>query len=147
MASPDFEGARGSGEPGELVPRLVARVIDAILLVVIGVILGVMMKFNFAWLFLQSGLTFGYFVLLDTYQGATLGKQVMRLRVTAPGGGNPTLGQAAIREAFTLVGAIPFIGPLLSLGAWIGIAITISSSPTLQGQHDQLAGGTQVVKA
>jgi hypothetical protein len=30
--------------------------------------------------------------------------------------------------------------------AIIVIAVTINSSPTKQGKHDELAGGTQVVK-
>ena len=41
---------------------------------------------------------------------------------------------------------IPFIGGLLTLVAVIVIAVTINSSPTKQGKHDELAGGTQVVK-
>ena len=35
-----------------------------------------------------------------------------------------------------------FNGPI----AYIVIAVTISGSPTKQGKHDELAGGTQVVK-
>jgi len=41
---------------------------------------------------------------------------------------------------------IPFIGGLLGVVAIIVIAVTINSSPTKQGKHDELAGGTQVVK-
>ena len=35
---------------------------------------------------------------------------------------------------------------LLTLIAVVVIAVTINSSPTKQGKHDELAGGTQVVK-
>jgi hypothetical protein len=41
---------------------------------------------------------------------------------------------------------IPIIGGFLSLAAWIIIAVTINSSPSKQGKHDELAGGTQVLK-
>jgi uncharacterized RDD family membrane protein YckC len=83
----------------------------------------------------------------DTVAGATLGKFALGLRVVGTGGGRPTLRQAALREAFTVLGAVPFIGALLALGAWLGIAWTIRKSPTGQGPHDQLAGGTRVVRA
>jgi len=35
---------------------------------------------------------------------------------------------------------------LLAIIAYIVIAVTINASPTKQGKHDELAGGTQVVK-
>jgi hypothetical protein len=41
---------------------------------------------------------------------------------------------------------IPYLGPLLAFIAYVVIAATISGSPTKQGKHDELAGGTQVVK-
>lgn len=59
----------------------------------------------------------------------------------------PSLRQALIREAFTVLGAIPFAGPLLALVAWTKIVMTIRSSPIRQGQHDLLAGGTRVIRA
>jgi hypothetical protein len=70
------------------------------------------------------------------------GKLVPRI---GAGGARPTFGQAAGREAFTLLGAIPYIGPVLALAAWIVIAVTINASPTGQGTHDRIGGGTQVV--
>ena len=54
--------------------------------------------------------------------------------------------QAAIRNVWTLLNIVPFIGGLLTLVAVIVIAVTINGSPTKQGKHDELAGGTQVVK-
>ena len=38
------------------------------------------------------------------------------------------------------------LASLLTLIAVIVIAVTINGSPTKQGKHDELAGGTQVVK-
>ncbi len=141
------DGGPGTGAPGELLPRLGARLIDGILVALIGAPLGFMLNFGTVWLLLQAALVFGYFVLLDTYYGTTLGKQLLGMKVVGPGGGTVTIEQAATREAFTLLGSIPFLGPLLALAAWIIIAVTINSSPSKQGKHDELAGGTQVVRA
>ena len=132
---------------GRLLPRAVARVIDAIILGVVGVALGLALDFDFAWLALQAALVFAYFVVLVVTRGTTIGKGLLGLRVTGPHGGAPTVREAAIREAFTLLGAIPYVGGLLAFIAWIVIAVTIHSSPTGQGKHDALAGGTRVVTA
>ena len=42
---------------------------------------------------------------------------------------------------------VPYLGSLLALIGYAVIAVTINGSPTKQGKHDELAGGTQVVKA
>lgn len=135
----------GTGTPGDLLPRFGARVVDAIILGVVGLALGFVLDFGFVWLAIHAILVFAYFTLLDASYGTTLGKQLLRLKVTGPHGGRPSIPQAAVREAFTVVGAIPFAGPVLSLLAWIVIGVTINSSPTNQGKHDELAGGTRVV--
>lgn len=140
-------GPPGPGAPGELLPRLAARLIDAIVVAVVGAPLGFMLDFNFVWLALQAALVFGYFVALDAYYGTTLGKQLLGLKVTGPDGGKPTVAQAAVREAFTLLGAIPIVGGVLAAIAWIAIAVTIHGSAFNQGKHDELAGGTRVVRA
>lgn len=141
------DGGPGTPAPGELLPRLAARLMDSIIVAVIGLPLGFMLNFGIIWLVLQAALVFGYFVVLDTYYGTTLGKQIVGLKVVGPDGGTVTIQQAAAREAFTLLGSIPFLGPLLALAAWIIIGVTINSSPANQGKHDEIAGGTQVVKA
>jgi uncharacterized RDD family membrane protein YckC len=80
-------------------------------------------------------------------RGWTPGKKVLGLSVRGPGGApKPTGQQSAIRNSWTLLSIIPFVGGLLALIAIIVIAVTINSSPTKQGKHDELAGGTQVVK-
>jgi uncharacterized RDD family membrane protein YckC len=137
----------GQVSAGGLLRRAVARVIDAVVVGVVGVALGLALDFGFAWLTLQAGLVFAYFVVLDVTRGTTIGKGLLGLKVTGPDGGAPTVQQAAIREAFTLLGAIPYAGGLLALIAWIVIAVTISSNPSGQGKHDELAGGTRVVAA
>ena len=72
---------------------------------------------------------------------------MLGLSVRGPGGApKPDLKQSAIRNAFTLLPVVPYVGGLLAFIAIIVIAVTISGSPTKQGKHDELAGGTQVVK-
>lgn len=145
--SPGDARPDGLEQPGGVAPRIAARLIDAVVLLAVGGTLGVALSFSFLWLGLQALLVFTYFVVLDVTLGTTLGKRVLGLRVTGPGGGTPTVGQAAAREAFTLLGAVPYAGPVLALAAWVAILVTITSSPTGQGVHDTLARGTAVVTA
>jgi uncharacterized RDD family membrane protein YckC len=141
----DAQQSQAPATPGGVLVRIVARLIDAIVLAVVGGLLGVAMDFSFVWLTIQAVAVFAYFVVLDVAWGTTLGKRLLGLRVTGPAGGRPTAGQAAAREAFTLLGAIPFVGPVLALVAWIVIVVTVAKSPQRQGAHDNLAGGTFVV--
>jgi hypothetical protein len=93
-------------------------------------------------------LAFAYFVAMEVTQGRTLGKMALGLTVRGPGGApKPDFKQSAIRNAFTLLPIVPFIGGFLGVVAMIVIAVTINSSPTKQGKHDELAGGTQVIKS
>ena len=41
---------------------------------------------------------------------------------------------------------IPYLGWLLAFIAYVLIAVSIKNSPWRQGTHDDLAGGTQVVR-
>lgn len=137
-------------EPGGLLLRFVARIID-------GIIVGIV---SYALIFLTDTmsnimvtglftglLTFVYFVALEVGTGSTLGKKLLGLSVRGPGGApKPSAQQSAIRNSWTLLPIIPFVGGLLGFIAIIVIAVTINGSPTKQGKHDELAGGTQVVK-
>lgn len=133
--------------PAELPARLAARAIDVLVLAAIDVGLGQLIGFGFDWLFLGTAIVLAYFTLLDALAGATLGKFALGLRVIGPDGGRPSLRQALIREAFTIIGSVPLIGPLFALAAWVVIILSIRSSPLRQGKHDLLAGGTRVVRA
>jgi uncharacterized RDD family membrane protein YckC len=133
--------------PAELPARFAARFVDAIVVAAVDAGLGRLIGFGFDWLIIGAVVILAYFVLLDALAGATLGKRALGLRVIGPSGGRPSLRQALIREAFVIVGAIPFVGPLLALAAWVSIVVTIRSSPIRQGKHDRLAGGTQVIRA
>jgi uncharacterized RDD family membrane protein YckC len=130
--------------------RFVARLIDGIIVNVvafaIALAIGALTNYWVTGLF--SGLLmFVYFLVFETTQGWTPGKKLLGLSVRGPAGApKPDVQQSAIRNAWTLFNIIPFIGGLLVLVAVIVIAVTINSSPTKQGKHDELAGGTQVVK-
>jgi uncharacterized RDD family membrane protein YckC len=138
-------------QPGGLGRRFFARVIDGLLVNIVAFVLS-MFLFDRDYWFLATGLfsgvlMFGYFVLFETTRGASPGKSLLGLAVHGPGGApKPDAKQSAIRNSFTLLAVVPYIGGLLAFIAYIIIAVTISGSPTKQGKHDELAGGTQVVK-
>jgi len=140
----------GGQEPGGLGLRFAARLIDGIIVNVVafGIALAIGSLTNYWVTGLFSGLLmFLYFLAFESTQGWTPGKKLLGLSVHGPAGApKPDVQQAAIRNVWTLLNIIPFIGGLLSLAAVIVIAVTINSSPTKQGKHDELAGGTQVVK-
>lgn len=143
-------GPPSGGRPGGLGVRWGARVIDGILVTIVAWLLASL--FNASSSILVTGLftgllMFGYFVALEVTQGRTLGKIMLGLSVHGPGGApKPDLKQSAIRNSWTLLPIVPIVGGLLGVIAIIWIAVSISSSPTKQGKHDELAGGTQVVK-
>jgi uncharacterized RDD family membrane protein YckC len=140
----------GGQEPGGLGLRFAARLIDGIIVnaVAFGIALSIGSLTNYWVTGLFSGLLmFVYFLAFESTQGWTPGKKLLGLAVHGPGGApKPDVQQSAIRNVWTLLNIIPFIGGLLTLVAVIVIAVTINSSPTKQGKHDELAGGTQVVK-
>jgi len=142
---------QGGGQPGGLGVRFAARLIDGVIVGIVGTIIvfavGASSNVWITGLF-TGVLTFVYYVALEVTQGATLGKKLLGLSVRGPGGAaKPTAAQSAIRNSWTLLPIIPFIGGLLGVVAIVVIAVTINGSPTKQGKHDELAGGTQVVKA
>jgi len=160
MTSADFEPNAAQygyppapqGQPGGLGARFFARVIDGILVNVVAFALSVVL-FDWDYWWMVTGLfsgvmMFGYFVLFEVTHGTSLGKRLLGLKVLgAHGTPKPDFTQSAIRNSFTLLAVIPyFIGQVLAVVAYIVIAATISASPTKQGKHDELAGGTQVVK-
>jgi uncharacterized RDD family membrane protein YckC len=140
----------GGQEPGGLLLRFVARLIDGIIVNIVAFVLAYAIDSvsNYWVTGLFSGLLmFLYFLAFESTQGWTPGKKILGLSVHGPGGTpKPTAQQSAIRNLWTLLPIIPFIGGLLGIVAIIVIAVTINGSPTKQGKHDELAGGTQVVK-
>ncbi|MGH3424812.1 MAG: RDD family protein [Nocardioidaceae bacterium] len=172
-AEPPPQPARpGVGQPADLVTRFVARLIDYIVLVAVNIVLvgivvvGAIMGASGGMLggggfaagavtsILGAAIYLGYFALMESNRGQTIGKMVMKLETRGPGGGRPTLEQAIKRNAFTalgVIGIIPFLGwflaPLAQLAAVVVIAVTINNNvPSRRGWHDDFAGGTSVVK-
>nr|PZN19632.1 MAG: RDD family protein [Mycolicibacterium hassiacum] len=139
-----------AGRPAGLLVRWLARAIDGIIVVLGAIVLHLTTDLEFSLLvtgLFTGALMFLYFFVLEGFVGATLGKKLLGLRVLAPGGAaKPTPVQAAIRNCWTLLPIIPYLGGLLGVVAIIVIAVTINGSPTRQGKHDDLAGGTIVVK-
>ncbi len=166
-----FPGAQPVGvpRPGELQNRLIARIIDHVILWAIWIVLYFVLSAIFLggfdtsiieWLLfgiilsvIAAAVFIGYFAVLESNRGQTVGKMVMKLKTFGPDGvSNPTMEQAAKRNGFyalLLVGIIPIAGYFLAwlaiLGAMIYIAVTLNSDvPNHQGWHDKFAGGTQV---
>jgi uncharacterized RDD family membrane protein YckC len=138
-----------ASNPAGLLERLGARIIDGFMVIVLSWFLAAL--FNSSSSLLVTGLftgvlMFAYFVAMEITQGRTLGKKMLGLSVRGPAGAaKPDFKQSAIRNAWTLLTIIPF-GGFLTFIAMVAIAFTIEKSPTKQGKHDELAGGTQVVK-
>jgi uncharacterized RDD family membrane protein YckC len=164
----------GGPQPGGLLDRFLARLIDGILLAIVNFVLASLLVVGAlmgedagAGMYTMGGsyaaaavsavigvaIQMGYFVYMESSRGQTLGKMVMKLRTVGPGGGNPTVEEAARRNIFYaigLLGLIPVLGwfsGIVSLVAVIMIAVTINGDPvSRQGWHDRFAGGTRVVK-
>jgi uncharacterized RDD family membrane protein YckC len=149
------------GQPGSLLDRFLARFIDGILVGIVVVIINVVLaaasnswiRTNLVSSVVGAVLYLGYFAYLESNRGQTLGKQIMKLKVEGPSGGNPTMEQAVRRNiwtAFGIAGVVPVIGALIGslaqLAAVILIAVNINSDPRRQHWFDKFAGGTQVLK-
>jgi uncharacterized RDD family membrane protein YckC len=126
--------------------RLFARAIDVAVVVGIIAALGKAIGFGYDWLIVGAAIVLMYFAVMDVLWGATLGKLLLKLRIIGPEGRTLTMEQALRREFFTALGAIPLVGPFLAMGSWGWIIWSIHESPTRQGKHDMLAGGTRVVR-
>lgn len=170
---PPPAGAVTGARPGELLDRFVARLIDHVLLAVVnGIITAVLVVgilgmdaagfggFSTGASFAASAVSalvtvaiaLGYFGFMDTTQGRTLGKMVMKLRVVGAGGGNPTWEESIKRNvwiALGLLGIIPvlgIIGSLASLALVIVIAVQINNDTAQRKPWTDNFAGTQVLK-
>lgn len=167
IPTPPPAPAPGVGSPADLGTRFLARLIDHVILgvatavLVVPLLVGAMFTgsgnaFGFGFGFsaysivaaiVTALITIGYFALMESKMGQTVGKMVLGLRTEGPDGNKPTLEQAIKRNAWYALAIVPFLGGLAELAAAIYIAVTISNSATRTGWHDTYAGGTRVVKA
>jgi uncharacterized RDD family membrane protein YckC len=120
--------------------RVVAYIIDGILLSIVGRIIDLILGVNptntttgpyaLASL-LQLLIDIGYFTYMWSYQGATLGQRIFRLRVVdANTGQNITIGKALLR----------WLGLLISfVVCFIGV-IWVAFDSRKQGWMDKIAG-------
>src|SRR6478752_1582503 len=150
--------------PGELLDRFLARLIDGVVLFVVGLIINSVLIAAFissgsngfgmyssfgAYAIVTSIITavlyLGYFALMESTQGKTVGKMVMKLHVEGPGGAKPTFEEAAKRNiwlAYPILGVIPFlglVGAIAALVAVIMIAVQINSDPERKPWTDKFA--------
>ncbi len=173
MPPPPPGGAPGGARPGELVDRFVARLIDHILIAVVNAIITAVLIVGIFGLSSAGGfgystgaslaagavsaiitvaLSLGYFGFMDTTQGRSLGKMVMKLRVVGSSGGKPTWEESLKRNswiALGLAGIIPFlgiIGGLASLAVVIVIAVQINNDTAQRKPWTDNFAGTQVLK-
>jgi uncharacterized RDD family membrane protein YckC len=171
---PPQPGVRGGERPAELLDRFLARLIDFVILavvngiivsvIVIGAIMGdsggLMWSTGSSFLVgavtavLGAAIHLGYFSFMESSQGQTVGKMVLKLHTYGPGGQKPTFEEALKRNiwaGFGIAGIIPIVGGLIGgvaeLVAVIMIAVGINNDTVnRQAWHDQFAGGTYVRK-
>lgn len=166
-AAPNAPQTPGAGQPAELMDRFLAKLIDGVIMFGVNMIL---VSFLIVGTIFSSGssrfltnvvsslivavIYLGYLAYMESSQGRTVGKMVMKLRVVGPNGGNPTLEEAVKRNiwaGFGVAGILPiigsFIGGVAQLVAVIMIAVGINSDTVnRQAWHDKFAGGTRVIK-
>ena len=158
--------ASGVGAPADLGTRFLARLIDHILLGIVNFVIIVPLIIAASFTGVGNGLnpfggfsagslvaaivtaaiTIGYFALMESNTGQTVGKMLIGLKTVGPDGNKPTMEQALKRNAWYALGIVPFLGGLAQLSATIYIAVTINNSATRTGWHDEFAGGTKVIK-
>jgi uncharacterized RDD family membrane protein YckC len=105
---------------------------------------------------LTSAALIGWFALWQATLGATPGMMILGLRVRGPNMRDaPSLPAAVIRNAVPILSNLNSITPnedinmglgLVAIGVYLAIGISIAESPTRQGFHDRLAGGTYVLR-
>lgn len=137
------------GQPAPLLIRLAARLLDQF---VYGVPLAVavvpLLLFGPAEvdrILLMAPLgAFAYFTLMEAMRGSTVGKRVCGLRVLGTEGSEPSLSAAAMRNAWLLIGLVPWVGVPLYFAALLAIVVTIHVDDRQRGVHDRMAGTTVV---
>lgn len=152
----------GVGQPAGAGIRLGARIIDSIIvwiaLFIISLIFVLLIDNWVVSLIVSIILSVAgvaYFVLFESRSGATPGKQLLKLKVIGPDGGNPTPEVSLKRNWWMLIGVLStllsffwvlsFILGLATLAILVALGVTISNNPQKEGFHDKFAG-TKVLK-
>jgi uncharacterized RDD family membrane protein YckC len=157
--------------PGELLDRFIARFIDLVIVGVANAIVTAVLvvglfglnggSFGFGGSFaagaisavITTAIYLGYFGFMESSQGKTVGKMIMKLHVEGPSGGKPTLEEAVKRNIWLglpLLGIVPILGGLVAavgeLVAIIMIAVGINNDPVRRQPWTDKFAGTQVIK-
>lgn len=159
--------ATASGAPAGFLLRLVAAIIDGIILgIVVGIITAILMSLlgaqSMVMVFVVSYIIGGvlsliYWAKLESGTNqATLGKKVMKIKVTRVSGGALDFGGAAARSWVHWAGLfVVAIGFLIGLDQILGlvfgilvlvVGLSVAFKGNKQGFHDDWAGA-QVVRA
>ena len=137
--------------------RLGAAIIDAIIgLVIVGVLVAVFFGTSDGNGFeatasggeaLLIGVIFyGFYLWLVVQFGGTPGKLIVGLRITDEDGSTPVGWRGAFMRSLPgLLGNIPVLGILITLGAAIASLIMISNDPERRSAYDRI-GSTRVVR-
>jgi len=157
----------GAGENADVVVRFIAKLIDGVVLLILTSIASAIIRpilpgprgfigpgisltgLGIATLVItvmSAAIALVYLSLLEASRGQTIGKMVMKLRVTGPGGASPSLEAALRRNAWALLSIIPWFGGLLQAAVAGYIGYTIHDSADNVGWHDTFAGGTRVTR-
>jgi uncharacterized RDD family membrane protein YckC len=134
------QGSAAAANYGGFWIRAVAYIIDGILIGVVAGIIDAILHINLtdpqnpgygAGSVVNLVLSFAYFVGMWTYQGATLGQRIFKLKVVDASTGQPiSIGKAALR----------WVGLLISfLVCFVGV-IWVAFDSRKQGWMDKIAG-------
>src|SRR4051794_36786898 len=174
-AAPSGYGAPPPGatgpRPGELLDRFIARFVDLVIVGIANAIITAVLivglfsmnagSFGFGGSFaagaisavITTAIYLGYFGLMESSQGKTVGKMIMKLHVEGASGGKPTLEEAVKRNIWLglpLLGIVPILGGLVAavgeLVAIIMIAVGINNDPVRRQPWTDKFAGTQVIK-
>lgn len=172
-APPPPPGPSGP-RPGELLDRFLARLVDAVLLAVVAFLVNILFlgallasggldsglgmggsrftAYGVVTSLVTAAIYLGYYGLMESSRGQTVGKMVTRLHVQGASGGTPTLEEALKRNiwlAYPILGVIPFLGFLAGIAALVAvilIAVQINNDvPEHRPWTDRFAG-TRVLK-
>lgn len=135
MQSPYPASAEAQLQYVSVWPRFFAVLIDGILVGIVNVIISFAFGANGSSLatILSVIIAFGYFIVLEALQGATLGKMALGLRVVKTDGTPISWGESVVRNLLRIVDEIPFVIPYLLA------AILVWNSPTRQRLGDRVA--------